>query len=106
MQIEDYMYQKDLYFSLGGKDQKLKEMSDGKWDILDQKALEGFRLSLALKVAFNIFREKTTKDLMATLSKMYNSASNKIFLMNKFNLKMEDSGSIDEHFNEFETLIS
>ena len=29
MQIEDYLYQKDLYLSLDGKIHKPKEMSDG-----------------------------------------------------------------------------
>ena len=54
-------------------------------------------------------REKTIKDLMAALSKMYEkpSASNKIFLMRKlFNLKMAESGSVAEHLNEFNTLTS
>ena len=53
--------------------------------------------------------EKTTQDLMAVLSKMYEKplASNKIFLMKKlFNLEMEDSGSVAEHLNEFNTLTS
>ena len=60
-------------------------------------------------VAFNISREKLTKDLMATLSKMYEkpSASNNIFLMRKlFNLKMTDSESVVGHLNEFNTLTS
>ena len=39
MQIEDYLCQKDLYLSLGENTHKPKEMSDGKWDILDRKAL-------------------------------------------------------------------
>ena len=39
MQIEDYLYQKDLYLSLGGKAQKPKEMTDSEWEVLDQKAL-------------------------------------------------------------------
>ena len=39
IQTEDYMYQKDLYYFLGGKAQKPKEMSDGKWVILNLKAL-------------------------------------------------------------------
>ena len=46
--------------------------------------------SLVLTIAFNVYREKTTKDLMAALSKMYEklSASNKVFLMKKlFNPK-------------------
>jgi len=29
MQIEDYLYQKDLYLPLGGKAKKPKKMSDG-----------------------------------------------------------------------------
>ena len=67
------------------------------------------QLFLASTVAFNIFRQKTTQDLMTALSKMYEgrSASNKIFLMKKlFNLKMTDSGSIVEHLNEFNMLTS
>ena len=65
--------------------------------------------ALVSMVAFNISREKTTKDWMAALSKMYEklSASNKIFLMKKlFNLKMVDNGSIVEQLNEFNTLTS
>jgi len=60
-----------------------------------------------LTVAFNVSREKTTQDLVAALSKMYEkpSASNKIFFMKKlFNLKMTDSGRVAEHLNEFNTL--
>jgi len=49
-------------------------------------------LSLTLTIAFNVYREKMTKDL--ELSKMYKklSALNKEFLMKKlFNPKMADS---------------
>ena len=64
-------------------------------------------MSLASKIAFNVFREKTIKDLMA-LSKMYEkpSASNKVFLMKLFNLEMGDSGSVAGHLNKFNTLTS
>ena len=37
MQSEDYLYQKDLYLPLNGNAQKLKEISNDEWDILDQK---------------------------------------------------------------------
>ena len=59
-------------------------------------------------VAFNVSRKKTTKDIMAALSKMYekSSASNKVFLMKKFNLKMADNENIAGHLNEFNTLMS
>ena len=109
MQIEDYLYQKDFYLPLNENTHKPKEMSDGEWEILDRKALGAIQLFLALTVAFNVSREKTTKDLMAAVSKMCEkpSISNKIFLMKKlFNLKMTDSGSVTEHLNEFNTLTS
>jgi len=32
-------------------------MADNVWDILDRKALEAIRLSMALTVAFNVSRE-------------------------------------------------
>ena len=84
-------------------------MSDGERGILDRKALGAIQLSLALTVAFNVSREKTTKDLMAALLKMYEKplASNKVFLMKKlFNLKMADNESVAGHLNEFNTLMS
>ena len=68
-------YQKNIFLPLGGKAQKLKEMSDGESKILNRKALGVIRLSLTLTVAFNISREETTKELMAALSKMYEKPS-------------------------------
>ena len=108
MQIEDYLYEKDLYLPLGRKIYKPKEMSDSEWKILERNALGMIRLSLASMVAFNVSREKTTKDLIAALSKMYEkpSASNKVFLMKLFNLKMADNESISGHLNELNTLTS
>ena len=109
MKIGDYLYQKDLYLSLGGKTHKPKEMSDSEWEILDRKALGAIRLSLASTIASYVSREKTIKDLMTTLSKIYEklSASNKVFLMKKlFNLKTGDSGTVDGHLNEFNMLMS
>ena len=61
MQIKHYLFQKDLYIPLDRKAQKLKEMIDDEWEILDQKALGAIGLSLALTIVFNISREKTTK---------------------------------------------
>jgi len=60
IQIENYMYQKDLYLSLGEKAQKPKEMTDGDWGVLYQKALGVIWLSLALTVALKVSRKKTT----------------------------------------------
>ena len=93
MEIENYLYQKDVYLPLDEKAKKLKEMSDGKWKILDQKALKAIRLFLASTIAFNISREKKTKNLIAALLEMYKklSASNKIF-HNEEVVQSEDGG--------------
>jgi hypothetical protein len=71
MQMEDYLYQKDLFLPLGGVEKKSTAMKDEEWEILDRKALGTIRLSLAASVAFNISKEKTTKDLMDVLAKLY-----------------------------------
>src|SRR5271170_4544872 len=105
--MEDYLYQKDLYLPLGGKIAKPAAMKDEEWNLLDRKALGTIRLFLAALVAFNISKEKTTKDVMKPLGKLYEkpSASNKVFLMKRlFNMKMSDNGSVADHLNEFNTV--
>jgi hypothetical protein len=53
MQMEDYLYQKDLFLPLSGVVKKPTAMKDEEWEILDRKALGTIRLSLAASVAFN-----------------------------------------------------
>ena len=109
MQMEDYLYQKDLWRPLEGKAKKPAAMSDEDWEILDRKALGSIRLCLAQIMAFNITKAKTTQELMETLEKLYEkpSASNKVFLMKRlFNMKMVEGGSITDHLNEFNTVTS
>ena len=60
MQMEDYLYQKDLYLPLGGKAKQLVAMKDEEWEVLDRKEPGIIRLCLASSVAFNISKEKTT----------------------------------------------
>ena len=60
MQMEYYLYQKDVYLPLSGKAKKPVSMTDTKWDILDRKALGTIQLCLAASVAFNISKETTT----------------------------------------------
>ena len=59
MQMEDYLYQKDLYLPLSRKTKKPAAMIDTEWNILDRKALGTVRLCLAASVAFNILKEIT-----------------------------------------------
>jgi hypothetical protein len=91
MQMEDYLYQKDLFLPLGGVAKKSIAMKDKEWEIIDRKAPGMIWLSLTASVAFNISKEKTTKGLMDALAKLYEKplASNKVFLMKRlFNMKM------------------
>ena len=107
--MEDYLYQKDLYLLLGGKASKLTSMTYEEWEILDRKELGTIRLCLAVSVAFNISKEKTTVDLINALVKLYEkpSASNKVFLMKRlFNMKMSEGGSITDHLNDFNTVTN
>jgi hypothetical protein len=89
--MERYLYQKDLFLPLGGISKKLTTMKEEEWEVLDKKALGTIRLSLTVSVASNISKEKTTKDLMDALAKLYENplASNKVFLMKRlFNINM------------------
>ena len=71
MQMEDYLYQKDLFLPLGGIEKKLTAMKDEEWEVLDRKELGMIQLIPTTSVAFNISKEKTTKELMDALSKLY-----------------------------------
>ena len=46
MQMEYYLYQKDLYLPLSGKTNMPTTMTDEEWNILDRKALKTIRLCL------------------------------------------------------------
>ena len=59
MQMEDYMYQKDLYLPLSGKIKNSTGMTDTEWEILDRKSLRTVWLCLMASVAFNISKETT-----------------------------------------------
>jgi hypothetical protein len=102
--MEDYIYQKDLVLSLGGQAKQPTSMKDEEWEVLDRTIVGTIWLCLATSVAFNISKEKTTKDLIKELAKLYEkpSVSNKVFLMKLlFNMKTSESGSVADHFNEF-----
>jgi hypothetical protein len=62
-----------------------------------------------VSVDFNISKEKTTKELMDTLARLYEktSMSNKVFLVKRlFNINMSEGGSIVDHLNEFNTVTN
>ena len=91
MQMEYYLYQKDLFLPLGGITKNSTTMNEEEWEVLDRKALGTIWLSLEVSVAFNISKENTTKVVMDAMAKLYEkiSVSNKVFLMKRlFNMKM------------------
>jgi hypothetical protein len=103
MQMEDYLYQKDLFLPLGGIENNHTAMKDKEWEVLDKKELGMIRLSLEASVDFNISKENKTKELMDALAKLYekHSASNKVFTMKRlFNIWMSEGGSVAYHLNE------
>ena len=107
MQIEDYLYQKNMYQPLTGK--KPEAMKDEEWTLLDRQALGVIRLTLSRNVAFNIAKEKTNADLMAALSRMYEkpSAANKVHLMRRlFNSRMTEGASVAQHLNELSLITT
>jgi hypothetical protein len=58
MQMEYYLYQKDLFLPLGGIAKKSTTMKDEEWKVLDRKALGTIRLSLASVGGFQYFERK------------------------------------------------
>ena len=81
MQIEDYLYMKDMHFPFLG--QKPTDMKDKEWALLDKQALGVIQLTLSCNVAFNIMKKKTMASLMVVLSDMNKKsfASNKVHFM-------------------------
>ena len=64
---------------------------------------------LSINVLFNIIKEKTTSILLKALSNMYEKSStmNKVYLMQMlFNLQMSKGGSVADHINEFNMIVS
>jgi len=109
MQMEYYLYQKQLHLPLGGKTKMPMGMIDEEWNLLDRKALKIIRLCLIASVAFNISKETMTEGLIKALEKLYEkpSASNKVFLMKwLFNMKTSEGGSVANHLNDFNTVTS
>jgi hypothetical protein len=58
MQMEDYLYQKDLFLPLGGIEKKSTTMKDEEWEVLDRKALGTIWLSLEHVGGFQYFKRK------------------------------------------------
>ena len=101
MQMEDYLYQKDLYLPL---DEKLQTMKDEEWKVLDRKTLGIVHLNLTRYIAFNAKDHDTTVGLIKAFFNMYEQsfAAHKVFLIKKlFNLKMPENDNFREYLKSF-----
>ena len=95
MQIDDQLYQKDLWKPLEGNIKNQGSMKNDDWDLFDRKVLGRIQSCLVPLVAFDITKEKTIEQFMQTIEKLYENpfASNKVFLMKHlFNMNMEEGG--------------
>ena len=84
-------------------------MSSEDWDKLDRKVRSMIRLCLLDLVLLNVSEEDSAKKLWEKLGNLYQSKSlvNKLFLWKKlYHLRMEDSDSMKDHLNVFNTLAS
>ena len=107
MQIEDYPYGEKLHLPLLGK--KPNTMKDEEWNLLDRQVLGVIPLTLLRSIVQNVIKEKTTVDLMKTLSSMYKklSTNNKVHMMKTlFNLKKAQGTLVAQHLNEFNTITN
>ena len=107
MQIEDYLYGEKLHLPLLGK--KPNTMKDEEWNLLDRQVLGVIPLTLLRSIVQNVIKEKTTVDLMKTLSSMYKklSTNNKVHMMKMlFNLKKAQGTLVAQHLNEFNTITN
>jgi hypothetical protein len=95
--------------TIGWNNKEVDGHEDEEWEVLDRKALGTIRLSLAASVGFNISKEKTMKELMDALDKVYEKPSvfNMVFLIKQlFNMNMSKGGSVADHLNEFNMLTN
>nr|GEU58573.1 Gag-Pol polyprotein [Tanacetum cinerariifolium] len=76
------------------------EVTDDKWDEMDENAVANLHLALADGVLSSIEEKKTAKDIWDHLARLYEARSlhNKIFLKRKlYALRMKESTSVTEH---------
>ena len=82
MQMEEYLNQKDLHWPIKEKPATMtnadwskkripKNMDEEDLELLDRKAMSAIHLSLTKQVAFNVKDQLTARDLMKTLSNLY-----------------------------------
>lgn len=108
LKMEDMLEDHDLW-EASTLDVRPAMISLVDWEIKDQKARGLIRLCLADVVLLNVLDETTANSLWTRLGSVYQAKSlvNKLFLRKKlYSLRMEEGGSITDHLNAFNLLIT
>ncbi|KAH9670656.1 hypothetical protein KPL70_017059 [Citrus sinensis] len=85
------------------------EITDDKWNEVDDNAISNLHLALADGVLSSVVEKNTAKEIWDTLTKLYEAKSlhNKIFLKRKlYTLRMAESTMVTDHINTLKTLFS
>ncbi|KAK3185068.1 hypothetical protein Dsin_032354 [Dipteronia sinensis] len=86
-----------------------KDMDEEDFELLDRKVLGAIRLDLTNQVAFNVKDQQTARDLMKTLSNLYEhpfardlvkklsnlKMTEAVFMLTQFSRKLEDDKSVN-----------
>ena len=108
-QIYNVLVQKKQVKPLKLQGIKLKGMSAGDWDEMDELARSTIMLTLSKSVYFNVKEMKTSYELWQKLCDLYeqkSAASQVYWLKQLVDLKMKDGTPMSSHLNEFNTIFS
>jgi hypothetical protein len=84
------------------------DMTDDKWEDLDEKALSALQLSLSPDVLREVMNAKSAAELWNKLEELYmtKSLANKLRLKERiYTIHMAEGTSIQSHLNEFNSII-
>ena len=85
------------------------EITDDKWNEIDGSAIANLHLALADGVLSSVAKEKTSKSIWDTLTKLYKVKllHNNIFLKRRlYNLQMVETTTVTNHISTLKTLFS
>ena len=108
MQMEDYLYQKDLYLPLGRKEKIADDYEGWRMGVSWQKGTRNNTVVPGFVGALQYFERKNNKGCDERIGELYEkpSASNKVFLIKHFfNMKMSEGQFVVDYLKEFNPLL-
>ncbi|VFQ87389.1 unnamed protein product [Cuscuta campestris] len=105
--IQDYLVQQGLELAL--QDEKPSDMKESEWSTIKKKAVSTIGLALSPQIKVTVLKETSSKKLWETLESKFASKTltNRLMMrMDLYSLKMEEGGSVTDHINKFNELVS